>query len=142
MEKEYRHSLSFKVITLLCLAIGIGGTFTVNGAFGIALKLISIICFGWLALFLLRLRIIVNDNFLVKDAGKLMKRTESDWDQITRISQLPSAFLNNYKIQCADKPSIMIPDTMDNYKDLLREIVERSPNAIVDDSIRDFLRHK
>jgi hypothetical protein len=47
-----------------------------------------------------------------------------------------------YQIYCRDKPTLLFTNSIANYKDLLREIVERSPNAVVDDSIIKLLERK
>ncbi len=86
-----------------------------------------------------RYKIIITEEYLFSDLGSLGKRIEYGWDKIYRVSRIPFSFLWMYKIHCKDNPSLMLSSMIANYVELLEEIIKRSPNAIVDDSVRKFL---
>lgn len=139
MIKEYKYRAFYRVLFLAIMIIGIYSTIDFGKSFGFVITIILDLIFLWLALFVLRLKIVVTDKYILGDIGRLGKRIERNWDKIDRISRIPFSFLRMYKIHCKDKPSLMFSNAIDNYIDLLEEIIKRSPNAIVDDSVIKFL---
>lgn len=139
MVKEYQYNGLFKVALVATMLICIYGAYYFGKSYGFVVTFILAVSFVWFALIVLKYKIVVTEEYIVADLSKLGKRIERSWDQIYRVSRLPFSFLWMYRIQCRDKPNLTFTNLITNYKDLLREIIERSPNAIVDDSVKKLL---
>jgi hypothetical protein len=142
MIKEYKYCVLYRLVLLSGMIIAIYGAFELGKSYGFVITFISIICIIWFALLFLRLKIIITEEYIVADYGRLGKRIEYNWYQINRVSRIPFSFLWMYKIHCKNKPSLTFSNGIANYIDLLEEIIKRSPNAMIDDSVREFLQKK
>ena len=139
MTKEYKLNVSYQTVITVLMAILVIGSFRLSTTHSSAISYVVCGIFCLVAWYTLRFKIVVTDQCLIRDSGGLGRRIKCDWDQIAQVSQAPTAFLTMYKISCMDGPSIMIPDKIDTYEDLLREIIDRAPHAEIDDSIIKIL---
>ena len=142
MSKEYKYNTVFKVGLLIAMLMSFYGGIEIGRSYGNVATLIVIICIVYFVLLFLKYKIVTTNEYIVIDIGKLGKRLERNWDKIYRVSRIRFLFLWMYQIYCRDMPTLMFTNTITNYKDLLREIVEKSPNAVVDESIIRLLEHK
>jgi hypothetical protein len=140
--KEYKRSAFYRATSLAAISTATYGAFEIGKSYGFVMILILIACNVWFGLLVLRHKIVITDDYIVVDIGRLGKRIEYNWDQIFRVSRVRFSFLWMYRVHCKNKPTLMFSNAIADYKDLLREIVERSPNAIVDDSVRKLLEFK
>jgi hypothetical protein len=106
---------------------------------GFILKAIFIASIAYFILMNSILTIVVTDSYVVVHREKFGKRLEFEWEDITQVSEARVGLISTYKVVCRNKPAMFISSIIANYKDLLRENVERSPNAIVDNSVRRLL---
>jgi len=137
--KEYKYSIVYKVGLLLAMTIGLYGAIELGELFGFLITFIMAASIVYFALLVLKYKIVITDEYVVVDIGKFGKRFERNWDEIYRVSRIPFSFLWMYKIYCRNKPTLMFTNSINNDKDLLREIINRSPNAIVDVSVCKLL---
>ena len=139
MVKEYKYTVFYRAVLLVITIIGTYGVFEMTKPYGLGITFVIFAFILWFVLLVLRSKIVITEDYIVQDVGRLGKRIEYNWDKIDRVSRIPFSFLWMYKIRCKDKPSLMFPSMIANYVDLLEEIIKRSPNAIVDDSVIKFL---
>lgn len=139
MAREYKYSAVYKVGLLLAMLLSFYGGIELGKSYGYVIALVVIASISYFVLLIVKYKIIITDEYIVVDIGKLGKRFERKWEKIYRVSRVPFVFLWMYRIDCRDMPSLTFISSITNYKDLLKEIVERSPNAIVDDSIKKLL---
>ena len=142
MAKEYKYSTGFRNVLLVLMLVGIYGGIELGRQYGYVMTFIGIAAFVYFVLLFLRYKIVTTEEYIVADLGKLGKRFERKWEKINRVSRISIGFYWIYKIQCANEPPLMFTSFITNYKGLLREIVEKSKNAVVDDSIRKLLERK
>ncbi len=139
MVKEFKYTILYRTILTAIMIICILGTFDIGKSYGYVIQFILTIGFIWFALIGLRARIVLTEDYIVLDLGKLGKRIERNWNKIERLSRIPLGILTMYKVDCADKPSLTFSSSIANHKELLSEIVKRSPYAVIDDSIRKII---
>jgi hypothetical protein len=136
MIKKYEYSIFSKMVLLLLLLISLGGL-ALGKIYGFLVPLISILFLIWFILFGFTYRIMITDEYLTD--GYIWNKLERDWNQIEKVSRIFSGYSWRYIIYCKNKPYLTFTFFITNYKELLQEIVNRSPNAIVDDSVRNLL---
>ncbi|MFZ2539945.1 MAG: hypothetical protein WAX04_13780 [Oscillospiraceae bacterium] len=145
MEKVYTFRTSLKVFMMIVFAIGAAGSFTVGGPYGYAWIVFGIALFCCMVIYLFRYRIVITDKGIRQDLGIFGWRSERNWDEIVRVSRFGNVYGYFYRIECVGRKSIIFGDMLDTYRDVLREVVARAPQATVDDSITRLLqkmRHK
>ena len=103
------------------------------------LKIILILvgwgCCVYCALIAFLTRYITTEKSIKIAAGKLFNPRELEWENIETITNSGRWYYitsNNYQERSISINSIVVA----NYKDLLREIIERAPHAKVDYSIK------
>lgn len=139
MVKEFKYTILYRTFLTAIMIICIWGTFSIGESYGYVIQFILTIGFIWFALLGLRTRIVLTEDYIVLDLGRLGKRIERNWSKIERLSRIPLGVLTMYKVDCKDKPSLMFSSSIENYKELLSDIVKRSPYAVIDDSIRKII---
>lgn len=139
MTREYKYSKVYRGGLFAAMLMSFYGGIELGKLYGYVITFIVVTCIGYFALLIFKYKIVTTDEYIALDIGKLGKRFELNWDKIYRVSRIPFSFLWMYKIYCKDKPTLVFTNSIVNYKDLLREIVKRSPNANVDDSVMKLL---
>ena len=136
---EYRYSIFYRVSLLIALLFAFFGGIEIGKSNEYVLAFIVILSIIYFALLILNYRIVITDAYIMVELGMLGKKIERNWDKIYRVSRIPFIFIWIYRIYCKDKPTLIFTNCVSNYKELLKEIVGRSPNAVVDDSIKKLL---
>ena len=139
MKREYKFSRVYRGGLLAAMLMSLYGGIELGRLYGYVITFIVVTCICYFALLIFKYKIVTTDEYIALDIGKLGKRFESNWDKIYRVSRVPFSFLWMYKIYCKDKPTLVFTNSIVKYKDLLREVVKRSPNAKVDDSVMKLL---
>lgn len=145
MEKVYTFSRSYRVFITIIFAISAAGSFTVGGSYRIAWIILGIALFCFMVLYVFRYRIIITDKGIRQDFGIFGWQSERNWNEIVRVSRFGNGYGYSYRIECLGRKPLIFGDILDTYKEVLKEVIERAPQAAVDDSITRLLqkmRHK
>lgn len=137
--KIYKVSNFYKIVLYIIFIIAAFGAFELGKEYGFIIGCVLFVCFSWFVLLMVKFRIIITNQYLDEESGRLGRPIRIEWEQITRISRIPFSFLWMYRIHRRDKSPLMIPNMFEDYQDLIGEIVRRAPHAVIDDSIKQFL---
>lgn len=142
LNKKYKYNKFYLIAFLVIIVICFFGAFGFGKSRGFLITS-SIICIlSWFAVVVFKTKIVIDDECIFVDIGKMGKRIERNWYKIDRVSRVFYGFLWMYTIHCEDQPNLTFSNGIANYQDLLKEIISRAPNAKVDDSIKKLLEKK
>lgn len=139
MVKEFRYTILYRTLMMIIMMLCACQAFYIGQSYGYMLTIILLMGIIWFALIVLKYQIVLTEDYIFVNLGKLGKRFERNWNRIERVSRIPLGIQTIYKVDCKDKPSLMFSSSIANYKELLSEIVERSHYAVIDDSIRKVI---